>query len=179
VTLTLSGRLQTRLVLLSTVGVMWTLVTSLPLSWMTAVPLRLAYRVTLETAIAVILLGLVWECLYHGLQQLRWDKDWPSIVNLASVFVEAVPVWLVLHALDLVPGELGFSSPILPLFAAHLGSTWLLAWLVMQGPLRVMAPRWRFEGGRYDRRTAPNFVVPFVVTNFGMVVALASLWVVW
>jgi hypothetical protein len=178
-TLTLSGRLQTRLVLLSTIGVLWTLVVSPPLAWVTDVSLRLAYRVTLETAVAVMLLGLAWDPFYHGMQQFRWDKDWPSSLYLVTFFSEAVPVWLTLHALKLVPGEWGFSSPILPLFAAHLGTTWTLVWLVVQGPLRVVVPRWRFEGGTFSRRTNPDLVIPFAATSAGMAIAIAVLWIVW
>ncbi|HEY2579222.1 MAG TPA: hypothetical protein VGI74_23185, partial [Streptosporangiaceae bacterium] len=39
-------------------------------------------------------------------------------------------------------------SPIIPLYVIHVGTTWLLTWLFMQGPLRVMHLRWRFEGGK-------------------------------
>jgi hypothetical protein len=179
VTFTLAGRLQTRLALLSSVGVLWTLIVSLPLAWVSGVSPRLAYRVTLETAIAVILFGLVWELVYHGLQQLRWDKDWPALLGLVTFFNEAVPIWVVLHALRLIPGRWGISSPILPLFATYLGTTWVLVWLVLQGPLRMVVPRWRFEGGTFSRRGASDLTVFFVVTNIGMILALATLWVAW
>lgn len=178
-TLTLAGRLQTRLVLLTAVGVPWTLVIALPLAWATGMPLRLTYRVTLETAIALVVLGVVWEFIYHGIQQLRWDKDWPAVFGLMTVINEGTVVWLVLHALKLIPEKLGISSPMLPLFATYVGATWLLLWLVMQGPLRFVAPRWRFEGGKFTRRAAPNLVVPFVMINIGTILALVALWAVW
>lgn len=178
-TLTLAGRLQTRLAVNSSIGVLWTLIVSLPLAWISGVTPRLAYRVNLETATAVILLGLLWEPVYHGIQQLRWDKDWPALLGLITFFNEAAPIWLVLHALRLIPGEWGISSPVLPLFVIYLGTTWVLVWLAQQGPLRMVAPRWRFEGGTFSRRGAPDLTVFFVVTNIGMVLALATLWIAW
>ena len=177
-TLTLGGRIQTRLVLLSSVGLAWTLAVAPMLPRPAGAPLRLAYQVTLETSVAMTILGIVWEFVYHGLQQLRWDKDWPSLLGLLTGVLEAVPVWLVLHALRIVPGGAELSSPILPLYAAHFGSTWLLVWLVGQGPIRVLQPRWRFEGGSFSRRP-PDAIIPFVITNMGMVFALVILWLVW
>lgn len=178
-TLTLAGRLQTRLVLLTAIGVPWTLIISLPLAWASGVSPRLTYRTTLETAIALAVIGVAWELVYHGIQQFRWDKDWPAAFSLTTVINEGALVWLVLHALQLIPGGWDFSSPVLPLFATYLGVTWLLIWLIMQGPLRFVVPRWRFEGGKFSRRATPSLVVPFVVINIGMILALVTLWAVW
>lgn len=177
-TLTLGGRIQTRLVLLSSVGLVWTLAITPFLPRPAGTPARLAYQITLETSVAMTLLGIGWEFVYYGLQQLRWDKDWPSVLSLSAGAVEAVPVWLVLHALRIVPGDGGLSSPILPLYVTHFGTTWLLVWLVSQGPIRVVQPRWRFEGGSFSRRP-PDAIIPFVVTNIGMAFALVALWLAW
>lgn len=177
-TYTLGGRIQTRLVLLSSVGLTWTLAVSPLLPRPAGTPISLAYQVTLETSIAMTILGIGWEFAYHSLQQLRWDKDWPSLLGLSAGAVEAVAVWLVLHALRIVPGDGGLSSPILPLYATHFGTTWLLVWAVSQGPIKVVQPRWRFEGGSFSRRP-PDSIIPFVVTNIGMAFALVILWLVW
>lgn len=178
-TLTLAGRLQTRLMVLASVGVPWTLIVSLPLAWVYGVAPRMAYRITLETAIALMVLGLAWEMSYHGMQQFRWDKDWPAAFGLLTVANEGVLAWLVLHLLHLIPGAWGFSSSILPLFVSYLCTTWVLLWAVVQGPLRFAVLRWRFEGGTFSRRAAPGLVIPFVVINIGGVLALAILWAVW
>jgi hypothetical protein len=178
-TLTLAGRLQTRLMVLASVGVPWTLIVSLPLGLVSGMSLRLAYRITLEAAIALMVLGLAWEIVYHGMQQFRWDKDWPTAFGLLTVANEGVLVWLILHLLHLIPGGWGFSSSILPLFVIYLGTTWALLWAVAQGPLRFVVPRWRFEGGTFSRRTAPNLIMPFIMINIGVVFGFVTLWAVW
>lgn len=175
-TLTLAGRLQTRLMILASVGVPWTLIVSLPLAWVSGVSPRLSYRITLETAIALMVLGLAWEMAYHGMQQFRWDKDWPTAFGLITIVNEGALVWLILH---LIPGAWESSSSILPLFVSYLCTTWVLLWAVAQGPLRFVVLRWRFEGGAFSRRAAPGLVVPFIVTNIGAVFALVILWAVW
>jgi hypothetical protein len=177
-TQTLGGRIQTRLVLLSSIGLIWTLAITPWLPRTPAISLRLAYRITLETSIAMTILGVLWEFIYHGLQQLRWDKDWPSFFALLAGVAEAIAVWQVLHGLHWLPGETGFSSSILPLYVIHFSTTWLVVWLVTQGPLRVVQLRWRFEGGSFSKRP-PDALAPFVVTNFGMAIALVILWFVW
>lgn len=89
-TLTLRGWIQTRLVLLSSVGLIWTLAIAPFLPRPAGTPGRLAYQITLETSVAMTLLGIGWESVYYGLQQLRWDKDWPSVLSLLAGAVEAV-----------------------------------------------------------------------------------------
>ena len=34
-------------------------------------------------------------------------------------------------------------------FLIHFTTTWLLVWFVVNGPIRVLLPRWRFRGGRF------------------------------
>ncbi|HUZ02545.1 MAG TPA: hypothetical protein VMU89_19530 [Thermomicrobiaceae bacterium] len=174
-TLTLGGRIQTRLVLMSSVGLLWTLAMARFFPRPAGVSLRLAYQITLGTAITMTVFGIAWEVVYHGLQQLRWDKDWPSVLGLLAGPVEAVPVWLALHALGIVPGDWGLSTPFLMLFAMHFSSTSMVVWLAGQGPLRVIQPRWRFEGGTFSRRP-PSLTVPFLVTYIGMLFVLGALW---
>lgn len=169
VTFTLMGRIQTRLFLGTTAGVAWTaLVTPLlpqpPLGtmgmsgpmtrFMLPVPgtqpdtLLVDYQMTFGALGLMVGLGLVWELVYHGLQQLRWDRDWPPVFTLAAVVPEGAALWLAVHATGLATSGLGPSSPDLPMFAVHITSTWLVLWLMMMGPLRVLHLRWRFSGGR-------------------------------
>ncbi|MDP5228727.1 MULTISPECIES: hypothetical protein [Arthrobacter] len=130
--LSLSGRLQTRLLLAVFVALPWALLAG---TW---------FGVSRAGAVLMVLLmtglGLLWELVYHGLQQRRWDKDWPSLLALLSGAAEYAALRLVLLLL-------GVDEP-----AAGAGwffvSAWLLLWVIQQGPLRVLAPRWRFQGGR-------------------------------
>ncbi|GAC1599313.1 MAG: hypothetical protein NVS3B21_25720 [Acidimicrobiales bacterium] len=146
---TLQGRLQTRVLLLLTIGLAWTLLISPALPRPAFASLGMVYRITLKAIVVVGVVGIGWELLYHGLQQFRWDKDWPSLFGLLTSIPEAVVAWIVLHALHIIPGTYGWESPIRNLFMVHFFSTWLILWLFMQGPLRVVAIRWRFEGGRF------------------------------
>jgi len=136
---TLSGRIQTRLVLLVLVGVPWTMVI-VPL-----LPGDVGHRQALAALLVVAALGVGWELLYHACQQLRWDRDWPGLFALVVGVPEGALAWHVLHRLELAPRSL-FA------YVLFFGSTWLLTWLVLQGPIRVLALRWRHTGGRLLRR---------------------------
>jgi hypothetical protein len=171
-TMTLGGRLQTRLVLLSSAGLVWTFAVTSLLPRPEGVALRAAFRITLASSIAMTILGVAWELVYHALQQLRWDKDWPPLLGLATGAIEVVPIWLILRGLHILPDS------CVVLFASHFTTTWLLVWLIALGPLAVLAPRWRFEGGGFSRRPG-DALVAFVVSNVGMVIALVILWAIW
>ncbi|WP_433334831.1 hypothetical protein [Spirillospora sp. CA-294931] len=96
---TLEGRLQTRIFLAATVGVLWTLVITpvLPIpagvtAGMSTMGMR--YSMAFAGLLLMTVYGLVWEHLYHRLQQRRWDRDWPSLFALLTVLNEAPVVWL-------------------------------------------------------------------------------------
>jgi hypothetical protein len=173
--MTLAGRLQTRLVLSSSIGLLWTLAITPLLPRPAGAPLSVAFQITLASSILMTLLGILWELVYHALQQLRWDKDWPVLLGLVTSVTEAIPVWIILRALEIPQVH---RSAFLPLFAVHFGTTWIVIWLASLGPIAVVQPRWRFEGGTFSRRPT-EALVPFVVTNFGMSFALVILWFVW
>jgi len=137
---TFSGRLQTRLFCLVVVGLPWTVLVSLPLA-----PVGGGFgpvlRVGLVTLAATLLAGLVlWEPLYHVLMQFRWEKDWPAPFLLAAAAPEAVVVRVLVRS----AGGGGSLGVFLTLFL----STWAVVFLTVQGPLRVLALRWRFRGAR-------------------------------
>ena len=94
--------------------------------------------------LVVAVLGVVWEFLYHGLQQFRWEKDWPTLFGLLLVLPEGVVAFAVartgvLPAAEHVPGAA---------FVVGFGTTWLVTWLFVNGPMRVLSVHWRFRGGR-------------------------------
>jgi len=116
---TLLGRVQTRIVLLATVG---SLVT-----WLVGG--------SFEVLAIVALLGVGWELIYQLLMQFRWEKDWPTLFGLLTAIPEGALVFALLRP---EPGP----------FLLHFGLVWLAVWLVANGPMRVPFPRWRFRGGR-------------------------------
>ena len=139
---TLNGRIQTRIFLLATVGALWTLIITpaLPIPG----PLGTAYKTTFSILLLTTVLGVLWEFVYHGIQQFRWEKDWPTIFGLLTGVPEGLLVWFLLAGgvlpwVDSVPG---------PAFAIIFSTTWLLVWLVANGPMRVPWIHWRINGGR-------------------------------
>jgi hypothetical protein len=140
---TLYGRIQTRIVLLIVVGGIWTLIITpfLP----TGQPLSTSYRTTFLVLLTVLVLGVLWEFVYHGLQQFRWEKDWPTFFGLLTMINEGILVWLLLNA-GLVSG---IDSVPLSAFLIQFITTWLVVWLVANGPVQIFFSRWRFRGGRF------------------------------
>lgn len=136
---TLLGRIQTRLLLLATVGVVWTVLIG-PVLPADGAPLGEVYGLTFRALLIVAVVGtFVWEPLYHALQQIRWEKDWPTGIGLVTGLSEGLLTWLILRADRNVPGA-GF--------VVHFATTWLLVWMTVHGPLRIFLLRWRYRGGR-------------------------------
>ncbi|MEL6983124.1 MAG: hypothetical protein AAFO29_11930 [Actinomycetota bacterium] len=140
---TLLGRIQTRWVLVWTVGLAWLLLVGpvLPLAGPTAG----VYRTGLASLVLVSIVGTIWELAYHAVQQLRWDKDWPTLLGL----VLGVSEGLVVHRL-LSLGLPWSVPPVNPAaFIWQFGTVWVAIWAVANGPIRILFPRWRFAGGRF------------------------------
>lgn len=141
---TLAGRLQTRVVLMALVAV--------PLTLLLALLPGITLVGGLLTVLIMSVLGLGWELVYHALQQLRWDKDWPSLFGLLSGVPEGLGLWVVLGALGLQPSA--------GAFALQVGLVWVVIWAIQQGPLKVVAPAWRFHGARLVERRPATTLVP-------------------
>jgi len=136
---TFIGRVQTRLLLLATVGAVWTIIVT-PFLPTGGAPLGEVYTATFRALAIVALLGVViWEPIYHALQQLRWEKDWPTGLGLVTGLGEGVSTHIVLAASMDVPGAA---------FFFHFTTTWVLVWASVHGPLRIVLLRWRYRGGR-------------------------------
>jgi len=137
---TLAGRIQTRFLLLGTVGLLWTIIV-VPILPKFGASIGEVYNATITAVILVAVLGIGWEALYHLIQQYRWEKDWPILFGLLSGVPESIVTLIVVSALfDPAP------NPIT--FFLHFFSTWILVWLVAVGPLRIVLLRWRYNGGR-------------------------------
>jgi len=137
--LTLSGRVQTRIFMLVVFGGLITLALT------PVLPNDPDYQTTLLVVATVTVLGVVWEFVYHGIQQFRWEKDWPTLFGLITAINEGALVWLVLK-LDVVPGI--DEAPPFSTYVILFLVIWILIWLWVNGPMRVPLIRWRFHGGR-------------------------------
>lgn len=136
---TLNGRLQTRVFMLATIGVLWTLVLT-PI-----LPGDPDYRTTFIILATVTVLGIVWELIYHLIMQFRWEKDWPTLLGLVTCLNEGLLIWILLK-LEAVPGIDGV--PSFWAFAILFLVIWVSIWIWTNGPMRVPLLRWRFFGGR-------------------------------
>lgn len=139
---TLNGRIQTRIFMLVVFGGLITLVLT------PVLPGDPDYRTTYLILAAVLVLGVLWELVYHAIQQLRWEKDWPTLFGLITALNEGALVWLLLD-LELVPG-IDYPYDGVPFWAFFIDFTviWLVIWVWTNGPMRVPFIRWRFFGGR-------------------------------
>ena len=134
---TLMGRVQSRLIIVLLVGLPWTLLLG-PFLPAGEAALSDVYSMIFRAVFIVAIIGAVlWEPVYHFIQQYRWEKDWPTGLGLITALPEGIVVYLLLG--DNVPTAA---------FLWHFITTWLLIWFVLNGPIRVLLPRWRFRGGR-------------------------------
>lgn len=147
---TLSGRIQTRIWLILFVGIPWTLIITpiLPNQRdLTGGSLVDTYKTTFTVLGIVLALGvLFWEWIYHLLQQFRWEKDWPVMFTFFEVINEAIVAFVVFKALDF-DTKFGATATNAT-FWWHVVSTWMVMWLFVLGPIKVLFIRWRFRGGR-------------------------------
>lgn len=137
---TLAGRIQTRLFLLATVGLAWTIIV-VPVLPRFGAPIGTVYGVAVLALVVVAVLGVGWECLYHFLMQYRWEKDWPILYALVEGIPEGIVAYVVVNGL-----VRDMPHPVT--FFLHFLSTWFLVWLTAIGPMRVVFLRWRYRGGR-------------------------------
>jgi len=149
---TFFGRIQTRIVMILTVGVLATLVIT-PFIPMDRAPgvshldaLPESYAITYSALAIVLVLGVVlWEPLYHFLQQFRWEKDWPALFGLLTGINEGILTYYVLMWIGPKPTDVGI--PVSG-FIIDFAFVWLAIFVFVNGPMRVVTLRWRFRGGR-------------------------------
>lgn len=138
---TLNGRIQTRIFALVVFGGIWTLILTPLLP--DGAPIGTSYGATFTVLIIITVLGVLWEFVYHGIQQFRWEKDWPTLFGLVTILNEGALVWtLVATGAWFWEVEVSFG-----IFFFDLLTTWLIVWVMVNGPMRVPFIRWRFHGG--------------------------------
>ena len=137
---TLLGRWQTRLFLLSTVGLIITLffygglLGSHPRS-----------SIYFWILIYVGVFGFFWDLLYNYLHKLLWDHDWPGAIQFFACLAEGLILGLFCKYIGLPyidqdrfdVGDFIFHYSLVSIVA------FLTSWVIM----RLLFPRWRFRGG--------------------------------
>lgn len=156
---TLSGRIQTRIFLLVVVGGLWTVIITpfvravVDTEGMGSPDLIDIYKVTYAVLAIVLLLGILWELVYHALMQFRWEKDWPTLFGYTTILNEGVVAYAVAKAIgspDADPGSVRFLLEGLTLapFLVAFVTTWIVVNLFANNLMQVLFIRWRFRGGR-------------------------------
>jgi hypothetical protein len=130
------GRIQTRILLLATVGAVVTLLYAI-LAAIIFQPLDFLKPFVL--LILVIVFGIGWDILYNFAQKLRWDRDWPPAFSFIAAFIEMLPVMLIALLLNIHP----------VFFLFHYWTVWWATFIMALGPMRIIFPRWRFRGGQW------------------------------
>lgn len=139
---TLMGRIQTRIFVIAIIGGLWALVIGplLPGDATVTDKYKAMYGVLLIVGVA----GIVWEFIYHGLMQFRWEKDWPTLFGLAVGVPEGVVAYCIARS-----GVVAWTENIsLDAFLCGFVTTWIVTWLWVNGPMRIFTVHWRFRGGR-------------------------------
>ena len=101
---TLNGRIQTRVLVLGFLGLLVALVIT-PVLPTGDLSLGQAYRVTLSVLLATVLVGVLWELLYHFVQQFRWEKDWPTLFGLLTMINEGLLIYLLVRCTTMIVPE--------------------------------------------------------------------------
>ena len=130
----LSGRFQTRLFLFSTVGALATL------------PFAIGFGANLYAGLYYVgALGFAWDCVYHQITLFRWDRDWPSSIAFLAGIWEGASFYGLTTFADLPPFHGAVrAGAYWPMYVV----TFLAMYLTVQGPIRVLVPHWRWNGGR-------------------------------
>ena len=129
---TLTGRWQTRLLLMSTLGLLITAI------W-TIVSVSFA---TIIYWLVWLIAGLLLDIIYTRLQKLRWNRDWPPLLQILQGLLESAIIIAVFFVARF---------PVITLAStlAYIACMWLTMFIMTQGPMYILFPKWRFQGQRW------------------------------
>jgi hypothetical protein len=137
---TLFGRWQMRLFLLPTVG----LIVSLPFALGLFSPKSLSYLFLLAY---MGVIGALCDLVAQQVQKLRWDSDWPGLLQFAGALAEGGILALLLK-INQLPGINTIFLPIQWLLLQYVLAS-LAMFLATHSLLRVIFPHSRYRGGQW------------------------------
>ncbi|MBE9214287.1 hypothetical protein IQ247_16700 [Plectonema cf. radiosum LEGE 06105] len=138
---TLIGRWQSRIFLLATIGILFSLPFALKNGF------QQVEWVYFWVLFYVGLFGLAWDILYNYLQKFLWDHDWPGVLQFIAAIVEGIFLALAINFVGLpyIPQD-EFS---LPTYIFHYSVVWVAVYCASWVVMRLLFPRARFRGGAW------------------------------
>jgi hypothetical protein len=159
---TLLGRWQTRILLFLCVGLPISAVYAVWLAGSASAVstrpwLRLLGQVTydvrpLQVLCLLLIVGIILDVLYIGLQQFRWERDWPFAFQLFFSIVEFLVVLAMIRydVLPFMPAHwIGPGDYFY--FFMHFGLVLLVSFIGLLGFIQIFMVRWRYKGGEWGR----------------------------
>jgi hypothetical protein len=145
---TLSGRIQTRLLLFFIIGLPATFLWS----WYNEARLPII-SFPYIMLVSVLLVGLLLDPVYIYLQGFRWDQDWPFAFQLASMIFEfGVVIGIIMYSRHpYIPAVALRTNDDLLFISSHFVSVLIPSFLLLLGPLQVFLVRWRYKSGELGR----------------------------
>ncbi len=131
---TLRGRWQSRLFLMGTLGFLVTIFFMIVFG--SIAPFYLLVLVTV--------LGFFWDIVYTLIQKWRWDHDWPPAFQLGAGIWEMIVLAALVYGADIIG-----MAPRPDQFLLHYSAVWLAVFAGSQSLMRLVFPRWRYNGGQW------------------------------
>lgn len=161
---TLLGRWQTRILLFLCVGLPISALYAVWLAGVAPVPTgvvrpwlrslgQVVYDVRpLQILCLLLIVGIVLDLLYIGLQQLRWERDWPFAFQFCFSIVEFfIVIGLIRYdVLAFMPAS-WVSANDYPYFFLHFGLVLFFSFLGLLGFIQIFMVRWRYKGGEWGK----------------------------
>jgi hypothetical protein len=137
---TLIGRWQSRIFLLATIGVLFTL----PFAFSSG--FQQINFIYFWILFYVGAFGLLWDILYTFLQKFFWDHDWPGIIQLFAAIAEGIFLGLIINLVSL---PFISEKPDLLTYVTHYSVVWVAVYCASWVVMRLLFPRARFRGGAW------------------------------
>jgi hypothetical protein len=134
---TIVGRIQTRILLVLTLGNLVTFLWSLLFN---------NYYIPFLILYINLILGIALDFVYNFIQDMRWDRDWPPILAFIGGIVEGVVLWLVINYTPLA--DVFNDKVALINFLLHYISVFVSTFCTMLFFMNIFFPKWRYNGGK-------------------------------
>ncbi|MCK1489747.1 hypothetical protein IVB14_04750 [Bradyrhizobium sp. 180] len=100
----------------------------------------------------LLIVGVVLDIVYSGLQRLRWDRDWPFAFQFVCLIFEFLVVLglIQLDILPFMPARWIGTGDYTYLFV-HFGLVFGVSFASLLGFIQIFMIRWRYKGGEWGK----------------------------